>query len=484
MPSWRKEGVIKAPISDAHRKAPGVKVSKKQVQSRVHSLPVLRFEDQRLTSFSGMILFQALFQRLDLRGRLLRHLGRASKSVAYGLHVLVLQLVVHLLAGFRRLRERDHYVDDPLLPRLVGVQRLADTSTLTRRLAGADEAAVVAVRAAGREVVLGRLTLEKLARVTLDFDGSVLTTRGYTEGSAVGYNAKRCGARSYYPLFCTIAQTGQFLDFHHRPGNVHDSNGAKAFMLECVQAARTAAPKAQLETRIDAAFFDETILDQLDQQRVDFSVSVPFERFPVLKSIIEKTSWWRWIQIDDQWSYAEIHWRPKSWKSHYRMIVLRQRVARQVKGPLQLDLFAPRDHTYDYRVIATNKAVVSADAVRRFHHGRGTQEGLLGEAKAHVQLDYVPTRRLSANQIFTAAALMAHNLGRELQMATKPRERTTSPTRPALWAFETLRTLRHQLLLRAGRLTCPKGTLTLTMNANEAAQRDYATYLKALQAAA
>jgi hypothetical protein len=355
---------------------------------------------------------------------------------------------------------------------------------LTRRLAAADASDVVAVRAAGREIVLGRLGVEKLARITLDFDGSVLTTRGYTEGSAVGYNAKRRGARSYYPLFCTIAQTGQFLDFHHRPGNVHDSNGAKAFMLECVQAARTVTPKAQLETRIDAAFFDETILDQLDQQRVDFSVSVPFERFPAMKTMIEKMAWWQWIPIDEQWSYAELRWRPKSWKSHYRMIVLRQRVARQVKGPLQLDLFTPRDHTYDYRVIATNKAEVSADAVRRFHHGRGTQEGLIGEAKAHVQLDYVPTRRLAANQLFTAAALMAHNLGRELQMATKPRERSTSPTRPALWAFDTLRTLRHQLLLRAGRLTHPKGTLTLTMNANEAAQRDYAMYLKALRAAA
>jgi hypothetical protein len=225
-----------------------VKVSKRQVQSRVHSLPVLRFEDQRLTSFSGMIMFQALFQRLDLRGRLLHHLGRARNGVAYGLHVLVMQLVVHLLAGFRRLRERDHYVEDPLLPRLLGIRRLADTSTLTRRLAGANEGAVVAVRAAGRELVLRRLTSEKLARVTLDFDGSVLTTRGYTEGSAVGYNTKRRGARSYYPLFCTIAQTGQFLDFHHRPGNVHDSNGAKTFMLECVQAARTATPKAQIET--------------------------------------------------------------------------------------------------------------------------------------------------------------------------------------------------------------------------------------------
>jgi hypothetical protein len=461
-----------------------VNVSKKQVQSRVHSLPVLRFEDQRLTSFSGMILFQALFQRLDLRGRLRRRLGQAHRGVAYGLHVLFVQLVVHLLAGFRRLRERDAYVGDPLLPRLVGLQRLADTSTLTRRLARADAASVVAVRKLGRELVLVRLAQEKLARITLDFDGSVLTTRGYTEGSAVGYNSKRRGARSYYPLFCTVAQTGQFLDVHHRPGNVHDSNGARAFMLDCVRAVRATAPKAQLESRIDAAFFDETLLDQLDQERVEFSVSVPFERFPVLKTLIEKTPSWRWIPIDEHWSYAELSWRPKSWTSRYRVLALRQRVARQLKGPLQLDLFTPRDHTYDYRVVATNKIASSVDVVRRFHHGRGTQEGLLGEAKSHVQLDYVPSRRLAANQLFTCAALMAHNLGRELQMTAKPRARTTSPTRAALWEFETLRTLRHTLLLRAGRLTCPKGALTLTLNASEAVQRDYAMYLSSIGAAA
>ena len=37
---------------------------------------------------------------------------------------------------------------------------------------------------------------------------------------------KKKGARSYYHLLCTVAQTGQFLDVLHRPGNVHDSKGA------------------------------------------------------------------------------------------------------------------------------------------------------------------------------------------------------------------------------------------------------------------
>jgi hypothetical protein len=403
--------------------------------------------------------------------------------MAYGLHVLFLQLVVHLLAGFRRLRERDYYADDPLLPSVVGVRQLADTSTLTRRLGEADPASVVAARTQLRTLVTERLAKEKLSRVTLDLDGSVLTTRGRTEGSAIGYNRKRRGARSYYPLLCTVAQTGQFLDVHHRPGNVHDSNGACGFMADCLGAIRNVVPAAKLETRIASAFFDITILEQFDEQRVEFSVSVPFERFPELKGLIEKIVWYRWIAIDDRWSYAELTWHPKCWDRSHRMLVLRQRVAQPIKGPLQLDLFVPRDYEDDYRVIATNKTS-NADAVRLFHHGRGTQEGLIGEAKTHAQLDYVPTRKLVANQLFLIASLMAHNLGRELQMTAKPRSRTTSPSRAALWDFENLGTLRHRLLQRAGRLTTPKGVLTLTLNANHAVQHDYEEYLRILQVAA
>jgi hypothetical protein len=49
-----------------------VKLSRKQVQSKTHAIPELRFEDQKLTSFAGLFVFQLLFQRLDLKNRLRR----------------------------------------------------------------------------------------------------------------------------------------------------------------------------------------------------------------------------------------------------------------------------------------------------------------------------------------------------------------------------------------------------------------------------
>lgn len=458
-----------------------MRLSKPQVEARVHALPGIRFEDQRLTSFAGGVLIQALFQRLSLKARLSRCFRGAKDGAAYGLHILYLQLVLHVFLGFRCLRARDAYDKDPMILRILGISRLPDVATLSRRLSAATAESVEAVRAESRNGVLTRLTEERLARVTLDFDGSVLSTRRHAEGSAVGYNRKRKGERSYYPLFCTVAQTGQFLDFHHRAGNVHDSNGAGEFMSQCMKEVRRVLPNAILESRMDCAFFDEKRIRQHHAMGVEFSVSVPFERFPQLKAMIETTS--TWTAIDALWSYCEVSWAPKSWNEHFRMILIRRKSLVQRKGPIQLDLFEPRDSEYEYKAIVTNKRCGAA-AVLNFHNGRGSQEGLLGEAKAGTHLDYIPMRRRVGNQLFTSAAIFAHNLGREMQIVAKPRLQRTTPKRAALWDFETLGHLRQRLLQRAGRFTFPKGLLTLTMSANEVARRDVITYLNALKHAA
>ena len=40
-----------------------MKSRKTQIQAKVHKIPVIHFEDQKLTSFAGLLIFQALFSR-------------------------------------------------------------------------------------------------------------------------------------------------------------------------------------------------------------------------------------------------------------------------------------------------------------------------------------------------------------------------------------------------------------------------------------
>ena len=314
-----------------------------------------------------------------------------------------------------------------------------------------------------------------------DFDGSVTSTRGHAEGTAVGYNTRKKGARSYYNLYCTVAQTGQFLDVLHRPGNVHDSNGAHDFMMDNFDRVRALLPDTVLESRLDSAFFSRKTLTLMDLYGVEATVSVPFERFPVLKQMIAARR--RWLPLDGERSYFESDWNPDSWSASYRFLFVRRKVRRQVKGALQLDLFEPREIDHDYRVVVTNK-MGSAHSVLLFHYGRGTQEGIFAESKQQVGLDLIPTRRLLGNQMVTLCAMMAHNLGREMQMLAQPRARYARAKRPAAWTFQTLDTLRHRFIQRAARITQPKGELTLTLSANPTVKKDLMHFLEALQKAA
>ncbi len=457
------------PKTTEFRRPPQVKSNKAQIFAKFHKIPTIRFEDQELTSFSGMIVFQLLFKRLTLKKRLKECFSHLQISPIFGHHLVVMLLITHLILGFRRLREIVYYKDDPMILRTLGLRSLPDVSTISRNLSQMDDVSVDNVQNLSRNIVVEGLVREQFPRLTLDFDGSVLSTKGHAQGTAVGFNKARKGARSYYPLFCTIAQTGQFFDMHHRPGNVHDSNGAPEFMQKCFEYIQCHFPGSIIESRMDGAFFNQKIIDMMSERRISFTASVPFYRFTELKQLIETCD--SWIDIDEKWSYFETQWKPKSWSSRYRFVFTRKKVKKIQKGALQLDLFEPVSEQYQYKAIVTNKTE-SAKAVVLFHNGRGSQELLFGNAKNDTALSVIPCKRLNANRIFTLASMMAHNLSREMQMVANPAKTHARPKRPAGWTFKRLDTIRHQILQRAGRFIKPQGKLTLIMSGNHAVKKD------------
>ena len=147
-----------------------------------------------------------------------------------------------------------------------------------------------------------------------------------------------------------------------------------------------------------------------------------------------------------------------------------------------MDLFEPYAYGYEFKVIVTNKTV-RARTVVSFHNGRGAQEAVFAELKSQGQLEYVPSRKLEANQVYLFSSVLAYNLNRELQMQTREPERTTTPKRATLWRFEKLATIRRKLIQRAGSLTKPQGKLVLTLNANRSVRAEMCEYLDALEAA-
>jgi hypothetical protein len=447
-----------------HKRPPEVKVAHHSIHSRSQQIPQIKFAPQEdITSFGGLVIFQALFARLKLWERLdacCRHLS-GTRQYRHGIALRF--LILHMMLGFRELRDADAYADDPMVKRALGLKRCPSVPTLSRLLSEVDDKSLDSLSQLNRELITDRLAEEKLTTLTLDFDGSVMSTKRHAEGTAVGFNKHKKGHRSYYPLICTVAQTGQVFDHLHRSGNVHDSNGSIAFVQECVRRLRETHPKVRIEVRMDSAFFSDDMVTALEALGVEYTISVPFERFVELKRLIVDRKRWTTVPGRNECaSYFEQKWKPKCWPRKARFLFVRQAERKQNKEPIQLDLFIPSDHEWQYKVIVTNKTT-QAGNVLDFHEGRGYQEKIFGEMKQDVHVGYVPCRKKSANRAWMISSILAHNLGRELQMGADQRARGSTSNRTVRWIFQSLSTIRRNFIQRAGRLIRPQGKLTIIM---------------------
>jgi Transposase DDE domain group 1 len=468
---------VKATVHSNQEGRRAMKISRVAAHWKGPAIPEVQFEeDQQLTSFAGLLIFVQLFERLGLRDRLRGCFEHLRINSIYGHGTVAMVLIVHLLLGYRKLQELRYYSDDPLVKRVLALKQLPDVATVSRIMTTTDKKSVEQMRALNRSMVSDRLAQTSLARVTADFDGSVTGTSRKAQGTAVGYNKKKKGQRSYYPLFCTIAQTGQVYDVHHRPGNVHDSNGARGFIIACIVALREALPGVVIEVRMDSAFFSDEIVAALEAFGVLYTISVPFERFADLKVKVNRRVFWH--RVDGDTRYFEQRWKPKCWDKERRFLFVRTREAKQRKQPLQLNMFEPYEYGYQFKVVLTNQPM-SARKVLALHNGRGAQEAIFAELKSQAQMDYIPSNRLTANQTYLLSAILAHNLNRELQMSVSEPTRATTEQREPWWSFSRLETIRNTLIHRAGRLVRPQGRLILKLSATPSVQNELLRYLGA-----
>lgn len=194
-------------------------------------------------------------------------------------------------------------------------------------------------------------------------------------------------------------------------------------------------------------FFSDQIVQTLEDIGVRYTISVPFERFAALKAMIDEPEKpINWQDIDDSRDAFEAHWKPASWEKKRRFVLVLQFVTEQRKGPRQYDLFEPRSFQLDYKAVITNRK----DPINKVvlcHEGRGSQEGIFAELKSESALAYVPTGTWSGNRAFMSAVLIAHNLTRELTMASEqPMRGGNDVKRAPLWIFTRIDTLRRGTL--------------------------------------
>jgi hypothetical protein len=438
-------------------------------------LPIA-FVPQQLTSYGGLELMRRYVRRLELPRRL--HAACAGLGGDYSGARLGLLLLALLYAGARRPEQVQYLVGDPLVRRFAGLARLPTAHTITNWLRRFTQATLRPLVQLNREIVLDTLTRLEVPRLTLDVDGTVVRTGATVAWAFRGFNPHHRKDRSYYPLLAHIAQTGHILQLKNRPGNVHDSKQATAFLREVIDSLRgRLGRRVPLEFRMDAAFFQRDVLRLLAARGCAYAI---------------KVGYWSWLPLKAL-AAARRHWQPLApdvtgfehylvipqWQLRLRVMIYRKHVRHESPKNFQLDLFTPDDGHFEYYAVATNMPL-SLPALYAFIGGRGAQEKTIAELKGEFALDVVPTRHYGANCAWQQLSVLAYNVARSFQLDTIAEPRPRSRKRTYAYVVRSMRTLRFLLIGRAGRLTRIGGRHVLRLARNPATEALYARLEHAL----
>lgn len=427
----------------------------------------VEFTKQNLTSYSGLELFMRYFRLIGLNFRIRRAFRDHKLGGDYAVVDMILIFIALWLTGGRRLRHVAFLADDPLVKRMCGLASIPADRTISRWLGQFTNDSLQALAALNSEIVAEKLGDLKLSRITLDFDGTVLTTGHKVAWAFRGYNPHKRYAPSYYPLLCHIAQTGHFLSVRNRPGNIHDSKGALVVMQDCIEQVRAMIPGVKIEVRLDAAFFQYKILNWLGRQGIEYAVKVPMHSWTGLKGAINATKYWH--HHSDTLSSRKLSlFLNGSWKRMVEFTVIRQKISDNPNGKqyTQLDLFKPNDGIYEYAVILSNKDL-RGDHLWEFYNGRSAMEHQIAEIKGEFGFDVIPTKHYQGNSAHQLISTLAYNLVRNFQIDSglaAPRDKTASRTN--LFTFESLKTLRFEWIAVAGRVVNVSGAKVLKLCQN------------------
>ena len=149
----------------------------------------------------------------------------------------------------------------------------------------------------------------------------------------------------------------------------------------------------------------------------------------------------------------------KKWKRTFNITIFRKRVMHPTRKNYQLDLFDPDNGTYEYSAVATNLPL-KVRALWRFIAGRGMHEKAIGELKTGLGFDTIPTQDYNANSAWQQFVILTHNLLVNFQIETGLTKRNRTWKNTNRWPLKSIRTLRLELINRAGCLLRPETSQT------------------------
>src|SRR5438876_3963973 len=253
---------------------------RRMIKGKLH----VEFVRQELTSYSGLEVLRRYLRQRELPRRL--RAAFAATGGDYGGGRLALLVLALLYVGARRLEHLRYVAGDPLIARFCGLARIPTARTVGNWLRQFTTATLAPLVQLNHELVTDAIARLKLPRLTIDVDGTVIRTGATVAWAFRGFNPHHRKDPSYYPLVAHLAQTEHILRLKNRPGNVHDSKQAVAFLRELIESLRQRLGRAlPLEFRMDAAFCQRDVFRLRAARRCADAIKVGYCRWWPLKAL-------------------------------------------------------------------------------------------------------------------------------------------------------------------------------------------------------
>src|SRR6058998_1117946 len=238
---------------------------------------------------------------------------------------MVLAMLALLVRGGRRVRHLRYLDGDPVVQRFCGLRQLPTARTVGRWLGAVRARHLPRLQWVNALVAARVIRQTRQRRLTLDVDGSVVSTGLRVAWAQRGYNPHHRKVPSYYPITAYEAQSGQVLRVQNRPGNVDDAKGARRFLRELLAQVRATLGAAyRLEFRMDGAFFRRDILERLERAGAEYAIKVPFHPWLGLKPRVQATR--TWTPIEATVHCAEHDVPVACWARRCRIVIYRRHV--------------------------------------------------------------------------------------------------------------------------------------------------------------
>jgi Transposase DDE domain group 1 len=374
------------------------------------------FDQPDSSSDGGAILLKMLDNQLSLTDRLAKCIrdGRQAGKVIHSYEDLLRQRIFGIASGYPDCNDADGLAKDPVQKLLldrdpIDGQDLGSQPTLSRfeNSPSSKELFVMAEELA--DVVIenhARRLGGKARRITIDLDPTDDPTHGAQQLSFFN---------GHYNGFCFLPMVGtlQFNDEREkylftivlRPGNAHCSRGAIGILRRTICRLRAAFSQTRIRVRLDGGFSSPSILDYLEQERVEYLVG--FAGNSALEARIEPLM--RAVRVLSATSgktetlFTDLAYQTKTWRHTRRLIVKAEVVC-----------FPDRPARDNDRYVVTN-LTLDPERVYDIYRDRGDMENRIKELHHGLEVDRTSCTSFLANQFRVLMTAAAYVLMQELR---------------------------------------------------------------------